>query len=239
MNYPKSLPSVIGLTLVILFLTGCRSSVDGPESTLTSLPIPSLATPTPPLQPAPSPQGHPTALPLPPSTDAKAQLAGARVDISAQPATARTGELITLTGRPTNLGLPQYTLYLRGEPAVVIRYDQQLIFQGFTGAVVEFVSASASQSEVEFILRAAQPGAVEAMIAVSGEVRLDTGQGPTTAFAWSQATSPGVMLTVAEPPATPQPTLRSEPHNEIATPSTIEQDLVLHSPAPDSTKAAQ
>lgn len=111
------------------------------------------------------------------------------------------GDLITLTGQPTNLGLPQYTLNLDGEPAVTLRYDGQIMFQGATGPVVEFVSATASQNEAAVTLRATQPGAVEAMISVSGEIRLDATPGPTTGFAWSSATPSPVILTVAAPAA--------------------------------------
>lgn len=219
------LAPVIGLTLVLWLAIGCGFPATpslGEVATATLIPVspasatpappiftqqPILAesTPTPPLPPVSSPPGHPTALPRPPTPDARAQAAGAQVEINAHPAAATVGDLITLTGRPINLGLPQYTLYLRAEPAVIIRYDGEVLFQGFTGAVVEFVSASASQSEVEFTLRAAQPGVMEAMISVSGEVRLDAGQDPTTGFAWSSVTSPGVTLTVSGPASLPTP----------------------------------
>lgn len=212
----------IGLTLVLWLAIGCGFSaapslveIASTRPILTFTPAPPIFTqqpilpesiPTPPL-PVPSPPGHPTALPLPPITDANARLAGAQVEISAQPAAATVGDLITLIGRPANLGLPQYTLYLRGEPAVIIRHDGQLIFQGFTGSVVEFVSASAGQSEVEFTLRAAQPGVVEASIAVLGEVRLTTGLN-RPAWAWDNAASSSLTLLVVpavSSASTPQP----------------------------------
>lgn len=217
------LAPIIGLIVFALPAVGC----DAPAVPATASPplpaVPSVtpwptSTPAPPVlvqppaapepsptpAPLPPPPGHPTALPLPPTPDIEAQLAGAQVDINARPAAAAVGELITLTGRPTNLGLPQYTLYLRGEPATVIRYDGEVIFQGFTGAEVELVAASASQSEAIFTLRATQPGQVAAMISVSGEVRLDANQGPTTGFAWSSASSSTITLMIAAP-AQPQP----------------------------------
>lgn len=118
------------LIAAMLFSIGCAASDLGPvpspptprppTALPVSLPPISSPTPTPPAPPpAPSPPGHPTALPLLPTPDAQAQAAGAQVEINAHPAAATVGDLITLTGRPTNLGLPQYTLYLRNEPAVV------------------------------------------------------------------------------------------------------------------------
>ncbi len=212
----RPLASIIGLIMFILPATGCDApavpSVATAPPTLpaavTNTPWPTFTPPPPPAPvppapepsstpvPLPPPPGQPTALPLPPTPNVQAQLAGARVDISAQPVAATVGGMITLTGRPTNLGLPQYTLYLRDEPAVTIRYDGEVKFRGFTGAKVELVSASASQSEVIFPLRAAQPGQLAAMISVSGEVRLDPGQGPTTGFMWSAASSPAITLTI-------------------------------------------
>jgi hypothetical protein len=154
-----------------------------------------------------SPTTHPTALPAPPVTDPSARLARARVEIQAQPATVQVGEVVTVTGRIANLGLAYYTLYLRGEPSVTINYDGQLHFQGFTGSTFEFASASANSTQVEFVLRAIQPGAVKAVIGVSGEVRLDDGRGDPN-WAWSRMASSPVVLTalpVSVPAATPPP----------------------------------
>jgi len=156
---------------------------------------------------APSPATHPTALPPPPVTDPSARLARARVEIRAQPAAVQVGEVVTVTGRIANLGLAYYTLYLRDEPSVTINYDGQLGFQGFTGATFEFASASADSTQVEFVLRATQPGAVKAIIGVSGEVRLDDGRGDPN-WAWSRVASSPVVLTalpVPVPAATPRP----------------------------------
>jgi hypothetical protein len=153
-----------------------------------------------------SPTTHPTALPAPPVTDPSARLARARVEIQAQPATVQVGEVVTVTGRIANLGLAYYTLYLRGEPSVTINYDGQLHFQGFTGSTFEFASASANSTQVEFVLRAIQPGAVKAVIGVSGEVRLEDGRGDPN-WAWSRVASSPVVLTAIPAPvaaATPQ-----------------------------------
>jgi hypothetical protein len=151
----------------------------------------------------PSPAPDPTALPAPPATDPTALLARARVEIVAQPAAVPVGEVVTVTARIANLGLAYYTLYLRGEPSITIAYDGRLIFQGFTGATFEFASASADSTQVEFVLRAIQPGAVKAIIGVSGEVRLDDGRGDPN-WAWSRvASSPVVLTALPAPSATP------------------------------------
>ncbi|MCK6623724.1 MAG: hypothetical protein DPW09_02185 [Anaerolineae bacterium] len=140
----------------------------------------------------PSPEGHPTTLPRPPKGAAAWP---ARISISAAPPTIKVGQTVSLTGAPVNLGLPYYTLYLKGEPAVTITYDNKLQFQGFTGQFVEFVSASASNTQVEFVLRAVQPGTVKAAINATGEVRLDDGRG-NFGWIWGGAGSDTITLTL-------------------------------------------
>lgn len=148
----------------------------------------------PPLIP-PSPEGHPTALPPGPAEMATSQPSNARIIIRVAPQSIEVGQTVAITGVPVDLGLPYYTLYLNDEPTIIITYDNELRFQGFTGAVVEFVSASASNTQVEFVLQAAQPGTVEAAINATGEVRLDDGQG-NISWRWGGASSEKITLTV-------------------------------------------
>jgi hypothetical protein len=111
----------------------------------------------------------------------------------------RTGETIIVTGVLSGMGLPQYTLYLKDEPAVVVRYDNQLVFQGFTGEHVEFVSAAATGSQVQFVLRALKPGEAEIKISASGEVAVRGGQGTPPVWAWGNVASDDLIIEISEP----------------------------------------
>lgn len=179
-------------------LAACSLINAGSQGTVTPTPAVVFITPTPTtetaLSPAtvipPSPVGPPT-----PADTTGAGPAQANIIISADPETVEVDQPITITGIAKGIGLSYYTLYLDDEPAVTISYDNELKFQGSTGPVVEFESASASNAQVEFILRAARTGVVEAVIGATGEVRLDDGHG-NTAWGWGGATSEEVELTV-------------------------------------------
>lgn len=203
----QHLAPVIILVAIILLGVSCgtpATSLIAHSATATpTLTVAATFTPPDFTQRPVAPEPAPTLTSLPPSPDVQVQPVGARIDINAQPVTATVDNLITLTGTPTNLGLPQYTLYLEGKPAIIIRYDGEVMYQGFAGTKVDLVSASTGQNEVAFILRATQAGLVTARINVSGEVRLDTNQGPTTGFAWRSVNSPGVTLNIT-PPSQPQ-----------------------------------
>jgi hypothetical protein len=173
-----SLPYALIWFLVIL-LAGCMANQPLTPSP-TPLPVPTLtptATPAPTLVMLPSPEGGPTALPPTPGTDSNAQQARTTLTITSHSSAVSSGETITVTGVLSGMGIPQYTLYLKDEPAVIVGYNNQLVFQGFTGEHVEFVSASATGSEVQFVLRALQPGEVQMKISASGEVAVGGEQG--------------------------------------------------------------
>jgi hypothetical protein len=97
------------------------------------------------------------------------------------------------------MGIPQYTLYLKDEPAVIVGYNNQLVFQGFTGEQVEFISASATGSEVQFVLQALQPGEVQVSISASGEVAVGDGQGQPPVWAWGNVTSNNLTIEISKP----------------------------------------
>lgn len=147
----------------------------------------------------PSPEGGPTALPPTPGADPDAQQARTTLTIASSAATITSGETFTVTGVLSGMGLPQYTLYLKDEPAITVRYDNQLVFQGFTGEHVEFVSASANGSEAQFVLQALQPGEVQMKLSASGEVAAGGGQGQPPVWAWGNAASEQLTIQISEP----------------------------------------
>jgi hypothetical protein len=85
---------------------------------------------------------------------------------------------------------------LKDEPAVIIRYNNELVFQGFTGEHVEFVSAMVTGSEVQFVLRAIKPGEVQMKISASGEVAVGGEQGQPPAWAWGNAASDNLIVQI-------------------------------------------
>src|SRR5688572_22187025 len=143
--------------LLVILLAGCLAN-QPPHPSPTPFPVPTLTpaaipTPTPlPLAPTPtptlvipgSPEGGPTALPPTPGTDLNAQQAQSTMAITSSTPVVRPGESFTVTGVLSGMGIPHYTLYLKDEPAVIVGYDNQLGFQGFTGEHIEFISASAT-----------------------------------------------------------------------------------------------
>ncbi len=121
-----------------------------------------------------------------------------RVEISAGPGDAHSravqvGTEITLTGVPVGIGMPYYTLYLDSQPALTVTYSGQITYQQFPDAPVAFVSASASNSRVEFTLEVVHPGTVELSIGATGEVRIDYGDG-NGAWSWGGATSESIAI---------------------------------------------
>jgi hypothetical protein len=186
-----SLPYAL-IWLLIILLAGCVANQTTPPSP-TPLPV---STVTPILMISPSRETGPTALPSTPGTDPNAQQVGATLVITSNTPTVRSGETITVTGVLSGMGLPQYSLYLKDEPAIIVRYDNEIVFQGFTGEQVEFISAEAAGSQVQFVLRALQPGEVQIKISASGEVAVGGGQGQPPAWAWGNAASDNLIVQI-------------------------------------------
>ena len=116
-----------------------------------------------------------------------------RIDVTASATSLRVGETVTLTGIPSNIGIPYYTLMLSSGASVTITYDNQV--QQALGANPQFelVSAAAGMGEVTFVLRALAPGTVDVTISATGEVTSAEG-----AYMWGYGASAPVTLTITE-----------------------------------------
>lgn len=136
------------------------------------------------------PTPFPTAAPV--VVDGLAPLtASVRLDASAT--SVRAGDDVTLTGTPTNIGLPYYTLTLSNGASVTVTYDNQVRDSLGANAQFALVSAVGSMNEVTFVLRALAPGTVDASISATGEV-----QTPEGAFMWGYGGSDPITLTVTD-----------------------------------------
>lgn len=143
----------------------------------------------------PTPVVSPTvAIPTPtPYSNAQSKTS---LSITAPP-TIKVGDLITITGRLSGMGIPQYTLLINETATVVVRYDGEVTPQNLDDVGLEFISASGSMATVGFILRATHPGSMEARISASGEIGIDQGNGQM-AWSWGGATSKVLTLTITE-----------------------------------------
>lgn len=126
-----------------------------------------------------------TATPPPPTETPQVTLAPEEVDpyieIGAAQSELRVGEVITVTGKPIQLGLPYYYLYLRDEGVqdapflAQVTYENQFTAGEGISQVLELVSARADMSQVVIVLRAKAPGMTTLSIQATGEVRLQDG----------------------------------------------------------------
>ncbi len=88
----------------------------------------------------------------------------------------RSGETLTITAKPVDIGLPYYMLMIKdGEQPdytqiVQVTYDNRI--QGPTRAstLFELVSAKGSMYEATFVLRALSPGTATVVINATGEI---------------------------------------------------------------------
>ena len=104
----------------------------------------------------------------------------------------KVGDTLTAVGVPVGIGLPYYTLHLDSNTVATVTYDGQVKYQGAAGQVVEFVSAYATMSQVEFILQALRPGTVQVSISATGEIHSGY-PGPAT---WGGDASESILITV-------------------------------------------
>jgi hypothetical protein len=119
------------------------------------------------------------------------------IEIEPESRMLKVGDTLTITGVPVAIGMPHYTLYLDSAPAVTVTYEGEISYQAAVDSPLEFVSASASNSRVEFTLRAIHPGSLEASIGATGEVRVDYGDG-NDAWAWGGADADSIVIMVVQ-----------------------------------------
>lgn len=120
-----------------------------------------------------------------------------RIEIEPGMKVLKVGDTVTIAGVPVAIGMPHYTLYLDSDPAVTVTYSGEITYQGATDSPLEFVSASATNSRVEYTLRAIHPGSLEVSIGATGEVRIDYGDG-TGAWAWGGADPDSIVIMVVQ-----------------------------------------
>jgi len=120
------------------------------------------------------------------------------VEILADKTDLMIGEVLTVTGRPVELGLPYYYLMVRDEgvqqvePMVQVTYDNQVKPMDGTSQVLEFVSASGQMDLATFQLKAIAPGRTTITISATGEVNV----GSSGSYMWSGGGSGDVLITV-------------------------------------------
>jgi hypothetical protein len=120
------------------------------------------------------------------------------VEMLVNPTTVKVGDMLTVIGRPVELGLPYYYLIVRDEgvqqvePVARVTYDNQL--QAMTGSsqLLEFVSAQGKMDQVTFQLKAVAAGQTTITISVTGEVNVGT----SGSSMWSGGGSGDVLVTV-------------------------------------------
>lgn len=106
--------------------------------------------------------------------DAYVQVEASKIDL-------KVGDIMTITGRPVNIGQPYYYLVLRDEGVqdnpytVMVTSDNQVTPGEGRSQVLEFVSAKGGMDQVEFVLRAIAQGVTAVDIEATGEVRNPNG----------------------------------------------------------------
>jgi LysM repeat protein/predicted lipoprotein with Yx(FWY)xxD motif len=122
------------------------------------------------------------------------------IQLSASTDTVAVGEQLTLTASLQNLGEPQYQLSLSNASQadaspqnITVLVDQALGEQsGDANYLFQVVSATATGSEVTFVLRALAPGQATVRVSANGEA-----QGEDGAFVPATAQSSDLTLTVS------------------------------------------
>lgn len=118
------------------------------------------------------------------------------VSIEIDKTTVMVGETFSVTGRPIQIGLPNYSLIVRDEgvqdalPLAQITSDNQFFTGEGVSQVLQVVEARADMESATFTIRAIGVGSTALEISVTGEVH--TNQGAL----WSGAASGAVMIQV-------------------------------------------
>lgn len=120
------------------------------------------------------------------------------VEILVSPTTVKVGDLLTVTGRPVDLGLPYYYLIVRDEgvqqvePIVQVTYESKIQTMSGASQVLEFVSAEGKMDQATFQLKAIAAGQTTITISATGEVN----SGSSGSSMWSGGGSGDVLVTV-------------------------------------------
>jgi hypothetical protein len=121
------------------------------------------------------------------------------VEILASQTDLKVGEVLTITGRPVELGLPYFYLIVRDEgvqqvePLVQVTYDNQVKPMTGTSQVLEIVSAEGQMDLATFQLKAISAGQTTITISATGEVNV----GSSGSYMWSGGGSGDVLITVS------------------------------------------
>lgn len=111
----------------------------------------------------------------------------------------RVGETLTVTGRPSGIGMPYYIVMVQdagaaeAQPLGQVTYENQPQPQPGASQVFELVSAEGGMDVVTFVLRAKVAGSAAVNINATGEV-----QGESGAYTWSGGGSQPITITVSE-----------------------------------------
>ena len=165
-------------------LTAAVSEAPAPTATL---PAEDLATAT------------PAGIPDPTAAFTQTEVIDPYIDIGATQTDLQVGDVITVTGKPMQIGIPSYYLYLRDEGVQDAAPVAQITYQGEFSAgegksqVLELVSAKADMQQVLFVLRASAPGVTTLSIQATGEIRLQDG-----AYSMSGTGSGEILISVSE-----------------------------------------
>jgi hypothetical protein len=191
---------VVGLLLISAMVVGCttQSISPAPSTQLTAAeseaPAPTATLPAPGL-----PSATPAGIPDPTAAFTQTEVIDPYIDIGAAQTVLQVGDVITVTGKPMQIGLPYYYLFLRDEGVQDMAPVAQITYQGEFSAgegksqVLELVSAQADMQQVLFVLRALAPGVTTLSIQATGEIRLQDG-----AYSMSGTGSGEILISVSE-----------------------------------------
>ncbi len=165
-------------------LTAAVSEAPAPTATLPAVDLATVA---------------PAEIPDPTAAFTQTEVIDPYIDIGATQTDLQVGDVITVTGKPMQIGIPYYYLYLRDEGVQDAAPVAQITYQGEFSAgegksqVLELVSAKADIQQVLFVLRASAPGVTTLSIQATGEIRLQDG-----AYSMSGTGSGEILISVSE-----------------------------------------
>lgn len=88
------------------------------------------------------------------------------------------GEMLTIVGRPVQIGKPYYSLSVRDEGVqdeqllAYVSYENEVVQASGTSQILEIVSAQANMTQVDFVLHATGIGVTTVTIVASGEIHV-------------------------------------------------------------------
>ncbi len=120
------------------------------------------------------------------------------VEILVSQTELKVGDVLTVTGKPVELGLPYYYLIVRdegiqqAEPLVQVTYDNQVKLMSGKSQVFEFVSAEGQMGLATFQLKAISTGQTTITISATGEMNV----GSSGSYMWSGGGSGDILILV-------------------------------------------